>query len=216
VNNRMFILICLIIAIALGVAGGVVVNNKNSYKNVSVSLGQNLQVGIYKDLSKSSNNSIYSYAGESPVLTISSSQTVKLKMGVYDFVVNDPTHQYENPVTKTTVNNLTNSVSINPTYSSQKLATMLQAEQASIQQALIGYYPSLPLLYTISNDRLYGLGEWYGARLTPIDPDIDDSVVVIMQETNNKWSVAAAPQISIAIPSNPTIPSGVIDSVDQL
>jgi len=209
--NKKLVLVCL--AIVIGVSLGLLSNYWHSFKNVQVILGSSVQLNIYPDLG---GDSAYSYSSSTqPLFKISSSGTIKLKKAVYDFVVSDPTHQYENPVTKVVVLSNTNRIDINPLYSDQKLAELLTANRPTIQQGLLSKYPGLSSFYTISVDRLYEHGDWYGAVLTPVAPQYDTLVVILGYE-HGKWVVAAKPQISISIPSNPSIPSSVIDSVDQL
>ena len=201
------------LGLVLGVSAGLVVNYHSSFKQVYVKFGSSFQLNIYKDLG---GDSTYNYNAQGrPLFTISSSQTVKLKKGVYDFLVNDPSHQYENPVTKVVVSDKTSSVTIDPSFTNQKLASLLAIKLPSIQQALLSQYPALPSFYTITPGQLYERGDWYGAVLSPINSQTD-KLRVIMERRNGNWIVVAKPQISISIPSNPSIPSNIIDGVDQL
>ncbi len=200
-------------AIVLGAVLGLVANYHNSFKKVYVKLGANLQLSIYKDLGGDNTHNYNSHS--QPLFRLKSSQTVKLKKGVYDLVVNDPAHQYENPITKVVIADNTNNITINPFLTDQKLSDLLTAQRSAIQQVLTSQYPSLTSFYTITPDRLYEHGDWYGAVLSPIGLQVD-KLRVIMGYKNGRWVVIAKPQISIGIPSNLSIPSEIVDSVDQL
>ncbi|HEY5152563.1 MAG TPA: hypothetical protein VII55_01170 [Candidatus Saccharimonadales bacterium] len=197
----------------IGVTFGLIVNYRGSFKQVSVKLGANLRLSIYKDLG---GDAPYNYNTHgSPLFDLSTNGTVKLKKGVYDFVVNDPSHQYENPITKVVVSDSTSSVTISPFFTDQKLRDLLGSERSTIQQTMLSQYPSLNSFYTIGTDQLYEYGNWYGAVLNPLDAQYD-KLHIIMERQGGSWKVEAPPQISIGIPSNPFVPSDVVDSVDQL
>lgn len=187
------------------------INYHNSFRKVYVNLGNNIHLSLYKDLG----GKTYNYSPGRPLQSVNSDQTITLKTGVYDFVVSDPSHQFANPITKITVTHATNRVTINPFYSSQKLTALLATDRSAIQQALISQYPLIPTYYTINQENLYEYGNWYGAVLVPLSSQFD-TVRVIMNNKNGNWTVAAIPQIIIGIPSNPSIPSDVIELVDQL
>jgi hypothetical protein len=201
-------------AAIIGVIGGLVVNYEHSFQKVTVTVDAGLHAQIYKDLG---GDGAYNYkASSTPVASLSSSQTIKLRDGTYDAVVSDPSHEYENPVIKIVVTPGTNSASISPTYTTTKLAALLTNEQPAILQALNAKYPTLSGLYTVSNGQLYERGDWFGAELVPSNPS-DDLLRVILHEEDGTWKVATdPPQISIGEPSNTDIPSDVIESVDQL
>jgi hypothetical protein len=203
----------LVVALVIGLVAGLVHDYHNTFKKVYVQLNPNLQLSIYKDLG---GDDAYAYNTQKPpLLSLDSSQTTKLKKSVYDFVVNDPTHQYENPIIKVVIDNNTNFVGIAPSYTTGKLAELLNSQRATIQRALLSWYPALPSFYTISTEHLYEQGDWYGAVLKPLNP-ANDQLKVILQNSGGRWKVAAKPQISIGIPSNQSIPPEVIDNLDQL
>jgi hypothetical protein len=210
VNNQARLVIA-VLFIFIGITIGEISNYAHSFKKVYVKLDQKVQVDVYKDTLGTASSS---KSTPKSVAQLSTSGWLKLKKGTYDFIVNDPSHQYEAPITKTTVTDFSNSITIDPSFSSQKLGTLLVEERPAIQAALLAFYPTLNSSYRVSSDELFGSGNWYGASLSPISPGVD-KVVLIMEQKNGVWSMAARPQISISIPSNSTIPSSIIDSVDQ-
>jgi hypothetical protein len=200
-------------AIVVGVAGGLVANYQRSFHNVAITIDPGLQVAVYKDLG---GDGAYNYnANSTPLASLNGDQTIKLRDGIYDAVVSDPNHQYENPVIKVVVTAGTNSATISPTYTTARLAALLASQQAAITQALDAKYPSLPSLYTVSG-QLYEHADWYGAVLEPNNP-ANDILRVILHKQGSTWAVVTdPPEISIGEPSNLSIPTDVIESVDQL
>jgi hypothetical protein len=202
-----------VVAIVIGVGGGLVVNYEHSFQKVAITIDAGLHAKLYKDRG---GDGAYNYnANSKPITSLDSGRVVRLRDGIYDAVVDDPTHQYENPVIRVVVTPGTNSASISPTYTSTKLAALLTSGQPAIIQALTAKYPALPSLYTITNGQLYERGDWYSAVLTPDDPS-NDILRVIMHEDGGSWKVITdPPQISIGEPANPGIPTDVIEGVDQ-
>jgi len=214
-NKYFRIFVPVVIAILIGVSGGLVVNYYQMFKKVYVNVANNIEVNIYPDLGENDDQT-YNYNPKTkPLFQLESSTTIKLKKGVYDFVVADESNIYENPISKVVIGDTTSNITVAPYYNDNKLGNLLIQYRPAIQQILESKYPNLTKLYKIDNDSLYENGEWYGADLVPLNPNIDE-LKVIMNFKNNIWVVAVEPQISISIPSNPTIPSDVIDSVDQL
>lgn len=214
-SNPRQIISLLFVGVAIGVSLGLVSNYLNSFKVIYVKNLQGLQINVYKDRGAGAGNKVYNFDPNKSLFSMRSSQSVKLKKGVYDFVVNDPVHQYDNTTTKLVVGKFTDSVTIDPGYNAQKLSELLQTEGPKARQALISSYPATPGTYTLTSEALYGHGEWYGAKLSPQATYLD-TLYVIMHKSNGVWSVAARPQLSIGIPSNPSIPGDVIENVDQL
>jgi len=175
---------------------------------------QGIEVSIYKDLG---GDGAYNYNQNRPLLvTVSSSQKVKLKTGIYDVVVSDPSNLYSNPVTKEIISYNTKTVTVHPSYNDQKLESLLPSVRPSILESLYKAYPHIPQNYTVINDHLYVLGDWYGSVLKPKNPSLD-TLRIIMHKEGSAWKLAIKqPTISIGEPSNPTIPPDVIEKVDQL
>jgi hypothetical protein len=206
-------LIWAFVAVLIGIALGLITNYRHGFQKVYVKPVNGLQVSIYKDLG---GDNAYNYnSHNTPLFKLDSPQTIRLKKGVYDFAVSDPTHKFENPITKINIGSDTNNLTIDPLFTDQELTTLLSTKRSAIQQALLNNYPSLFSFYTITSAQLYKYGNWYGAVLSPNSSQFD-TLRVIMTYKNGAWRIAANPQINISIPSNPSIPSDVIDAVDQL
>lgn len=201
-------------AILIGIIPGLIQNYRHSFRNIPVSIAQGLEIRVYKATSDRETIS----SGDTPLYSLDVSQPLRLRNGTtYDFVINDPTHQYTSDNTWVTVDKETANISITkPFYSKSVLAKMLSNERSTIQNTLLNTYASLSDYYSFGNDRLYGYGNWYGVVLVSNNPGVYDTLRVIMQQENGSWKVIGQPQISIGAPANPSIPLSVLSSVDQL
>ena len=203
------------LALLLGCALGIARNVQHSYRTVVLDVPTGVHGAVYKDLG---GDGSYNYDANHPALhTFSGKTSLKLKIAEYDVVLNDPQKEYANPVTKIAVDSNTSRVSIAPAYTNDKLASLLPSVR---NQALNSIYSSIALLqqnYTVSDEHLYGLGDWYGVVFTPNDPAIYDTVRMIAHKSSDGWKPAIdKPWISIGTPSHPGVPSSIIEAVDQL
>jgi hypothetical protein len=206
-------IILLATAFSAGVFFGIYKNHQTSYNNVVVHLPKNVKASIYKDLG---GDGPFNYDKNKPLIALQPSQSVKLKRGVYDVVINDPANQYTNPVIKKSVDYGTREISVELNYTDEKLNSLLPEVSSSAQAAIYAAHPSIKQGYIIAKEHLYGLGDWYGAELQPKDPAMDN-LKVILRLDNSSWKMAIDdPTISIGQPSNPDIPFEVIKKVDQL
>lgn len=198
-------LVWVIVFIVIGVVAGIIHNYYAGFRHVLVVPAKGVRVSVYKEGGRKG----------VPLFRVTSSEEIKIRVGSYDFVARNPNYKYQNPVTKITITHQTKSISINPSFSKQRLASLMSNEKSATHAALLAKYPSLPNFYTITSDTLYKQGDWYGAVLQP-NTLAFDRLKVIMQKKGGSWVLAAKPQISIGIPSNPSIPAGVIQGVDKL
>jgi hypothetical protein len=207
-------LVLLVIALLGGVAFGTYKSHQGSLVQVFVSVPQNIQLSVYEDRG---GDGAYNYdASKSPLFMISSSQKLALGIGkTYDFVADNPNSKYSNPVTKETIAYGTE-VSIQLSYCSQKLASLLPSVRQSALKALYAKYPPIQQNYVAAKDQLYMLGDWYGVVLQPKDAS-QDAVRAIMHKKGSTWSLAIRhPDLSIGMPSNPDIAQAIIEQVDKL
>lgn len=206
----------LVIAASIaGVLMGVVYSYTNSFKEVQVNIPPGSSVSIYKNTPEEDDPYGYNENG-SPHKQVSSSQKLKLKKTTYIAVVTGPVNEYKDPKVRFEVRDDSRSVDIHPNYTEAKLAALLTNERVDAQKQLISRYPKIRSQYTIVSERLYQLGDWYGAILKPLNPDAD-SLKVIMKKTDGKWiSVVKYPSISIGQPSHPDVPLEVLEAVDRL
>ncbi len=101
----------------------------------------------------------------------------------------------------------------NLSYSTAKLQDLLAQQAADIHPVVTGI-ASLSG-YTIAYEKLYVRGEWYAAKLTPVDTSTQDTLRVILHKENGRWQVAASPGIVFYSGDYPSIPVSVIRDIDN-
>lgn len=210
-----FVAVTLLLLVSLGggIALGLHQNHRQLYRQLAVTLPVNIAASIYPDLG---GDGSYNYNAQSkPLFSFTGSSTVKLKNGTYDLVVADPAHNFSQTVFKETVDYTTLSIAPAITYTDEYLASLLPTLRSQIASSFFASDPSLQPNYHIGNDRLYMLGDWYGAVLQPGSGDLD-TLRVILHKSNGQWQIAAQPSLSIGEPSHQDIPVAVIRSVDSL
>ncbi len=200
-------------AMLVGIIGGVTSNYFHSFQDTAITISPGISTSILRDTGKGE----LGYDPKAkPLFSLSGSQTIRLSPGTYDAVIDNPSQQYRNPVTKFTVSNQPQRVSIDPSFTDQKLATMLSQEQPAVLQVFQQKYPTYKTHYSLIKGRLLHRGDWYGALLAPNTPQLD-VLRVILQKKGNTWTIETdPPEISIGKPSHPNIPIEVIESVDSL
>ena len=100
-----------------------------------------------------------------------------------------------------------------PTYSEERLAAMLKAQQTAIHSALSSNDKTNG--YTPKGEALYQDGTWYAAKLVPADPINQDTLVVVMHKENDAWKVTAGPEISLYIDNYPDVPEDIIRDINN-
>lgn len=204
----------LVIALGAGIGLGLYQNHQQQFEQVSVTLPAGVTARIYPDLG---GDGSYNYDPQSkPVATLSGSRPVQLKNGVYDLVIADPAHHYTQTVFRQTVDYMTISIAPRLAYTDGYLTNTLPQLRSQIDANLFSQESALQPNYHIGNDKLYLLGDWYGAVLQPNDANLDTLRVILHKSGSGQWQVAAQPDLSIGEPSHQNIPVSVIESVDTL
>lgn len=207
-----------IIMVAASLLAGIILafylNYKHSFNQVTVSGPVNGKVLVYKDLG---GDGAFNYdASKPPLYTVSIGDTLTIKQGLYDFVLDNSEGKYTDNVTRSNITTNTKKVALTPTYTEKELRRLLSSEKSAIQAALTRKYPGITENYTITSEHLYMTGVWYGSVLKPATPNFD-TLKVILHKTGGSWKLAIdQPMVSIGQPSNTSIPFAVIDAVDRL
>ena len=108
-------------------------------------------------------------------------------------------------------------VIINPTYSKDKLQSLLNSELPIVRATIQNYYPKVNSLYSVSKGELYNFGEWYGTTLIYRGgySQSSDTLRIILHKTGDTWQVAAQPDIILSSNAYPAIPFDILDDVNQ-
>jgi hypothetical protein len=124
-----------------------------------------------------------------------------------------------------TVDNATSTVALDPSYSSEKLQSLLAGEQKAID-AEIKKSISSSVPYTPAKGSLYHRGEWYATtvpvfKASSLDPDIAnpddvDNYYIVLKKTDNNWKLVSKPSLILTKPDNPNIPDYIIDALNPV
>lgn len=152
-----------------------------------------------------------------PVSKITASgQTIRLRKGFYTIGYSGG-QDYDSRFININLND-TKSIKIDPDYSESKLRRLLEQELPAIRDSLSNKYPRISL-YQIEEGKLYGKGDWFGAKLAYKGQDVfnSDSLLLIMHKAENGWQVKTdPPDIYINRSVHFDIPDDVLEDVSNL
>lgn len=147
------------------------------------------------------------------LLQTESEKSVRLSPG--DYAVTTVGEGYTTVTTAVTVTeNMTITPPTSITYSDEKLADILDQEQAAINAAI----PEVASgRYTVSKtqEQLYEKGEWYSGRLMPKNATTDDQLVVVLHKENGQWKIAAGPAMTLYVKDYPDVLETAIRTVNN-
>lgn len=98
-----------------------------------------------------------------------------------------------------------------------RLQALLAEEKDAIDRTITNTYPTLPTLYTIHHEALYGKGDIYGATLRFIDTTSDqrDTLHILLQKQGNTWQVRSTPPVPVlSAPHYPDIPIDILRAIN--
>jgi hypothetical protein len=104
-------------------------------------------------------------------------------------------------------------IALSPDYSTSRYAAMFAEEKVTINQTIQSIDPTIASLYVINDGTYYGRGMWYITTLTSTqEPErYFDTFVVVLQRSNQAWTVAVSPTIVANYKEHSSIPKDVID-----
>lgn len=152
-------------------------------------------------------------------LSNSQNETLKLKKGSYEVSVSGEGIEQED--IDLYVGNATNTLTISPTLSKERLTSIRQSEAGNIRQALLRDIPNLAKLqrrFTISEGALYEQGEWYGTKIFKKSSSEDDREAfrVVAHKEEGEWKVKTIPpQLLLSVHKYPDIPRDVLVAVNK-
>lgn len=151
------------------------------------------------------------------ITTVDSSKSVKLQDGKYSYAVNNT--KYDSTPLKFEVAGKDTSIEINPDYSKERLATLLQDELPKITPVITAAYGKILESYDIKPGLLYKKGEWYGTTIVEhAGPggNYGDTYRIILRNIDGNWKIEASPSLVLTTHDNPTIPKDILTSVNDL
>lgn len=199
-----------LVLLGIGLGIGAFVHHQRSIASFAVDIPTGATVKIFRD---QGGDAPFQYDPSKPLFTLHSDETVKTKVGVYDFVITGGASDYATTVSKTIVNKATSRVTINPTLSQAKLQSELSTEKPLILAALGAKFGDLGTYYTVSKVALYEHGDWAGVVLHPTFPQYDPARVVLTKK-DGAWTVVNDPAIYVIGSLNKNIPSAVVSAIN--
>lgn len=114
-----------------------------------------------------------------------------------------------------TVSEKTTAFTIEPGYSEEHLAGLLDSQYGAAQAALLAAYPAAGIDYNLNKGKLYERGEWYATSLTPTGAASGDAYYSILHKVGNTWQVAASPRLYFSYESFPAVPKTLLYDVNS-
>jgi hypothetical protein len=213
VNKRILAIILLVLAIIAGVVLTIMSLFGNKQK-LTIEISEqtpNVAVSVFAEEKQDGG----------AVLTTSTNEEAKLKKGVY--VVQGRGDGYQEQSVTVDLSEGPQSVFIEPSYSKEKLDTMLEEEQAAINKALFSKTPELKSKkWRIYPGKLYKQGQWYGTVTTKQATDEQrrlsyyDVYRVALQKKDQKWQVINEyPKLLLTSPAYPNVPHDVLVDINS-
>lgn len=142
-------------------------------------------------------------------------QTIQLTEGEYH--IQNVGKNIEPNYRKLNVTDDTTTVDITYTYTKKYLDKLLQEERAPAQAALYAKYPLAKNGYRLHHEKLYGLGDIYGAVLVARTPsDNSDTLRVLLKKQDDKWIVLSTPPTPIlSAPDYPNVDADALAEINR-
>ena len=211
--TRKMIVLIIVGLIVIGAVVSVVIYI-NSFSSVNVSMNNCSSLVLYKSLVESDETKPDSlYKNSKPVKTITKNGQYKLRKGTYRYFAQPVSQDFQQETKQIIIDEKKQNLSVNLTYTQNKLNELYKTELPKIVDALNKKYPTQMKSYNVNYGKLYETGNWFGGYLVPTDGS-DQLQVILKQKDGKTWEVAATPYITISNAQYPTIPSEVIKGVN--
>lgn len=212
--NRKYITRLIIIGIiVLGLIGaGFAYQYFSSFRKVTFTVKQS---GLSADIYQRNPNSEESDS-DTKMGTIKDGEVLSLRPAKYYAVPTDT--KYDNAQISFTVADKDTSVTVNPGFSSNYLASILAAELPAINSVINTKYASVLTGFTVNSGKLYLDGSWYGTTITQKSPgpgQLGDVYRTVLHKVNGTWQVAAAPALVLTAPDHTDIPNDILVDLNK-
>ncbi len=146
------------------------------------------------DLTKSFSNGYYEviYQSNNPNYQIVTS-TIDLTSNIS---LKTPTYYYSN------------------SYLNQMLTSQINQIHLAFNNSVYGYLITKSG-YSYGYEKLLGNGNWYIARLYPLNPLTQDSLVYVMEKVSNNWIVKTTPSVVLYSGNYPSIPVSYLQTINN-
>lgn len=200
-----------IIIIAL-IGAGFAYKYFSSFHKVTLTVRQ---TGLSADIYQRNPNSDESDS-DTKVGTVKGTQVLSLQPAKYYAVPTDA--KYDNSQISFTVADKDMSVSINPGFSSNYLASVLAAELPSITAVINAKYATILSGYTVNTGKLYLDGTWYGTTITQKSPgpgQLGDVYRTVLHKVNDTWQFVATPVLILTAPDHKDISNDILVDLNK-
>jgi len=194
-----------VVVIVIGLAGIAAFAYFSSQHKVSVSFSKEV-----------TGATIFTEKGDE-VKKLSSAGDVSLQNGDY-YVVPDGQKVSKEKI-EFSIKDKDQTLSLDPDYSIEYLATTYVNEQPAITNAATTAFPLITQGYDMTGGTLYHYGEWFGAIVVPkvSDPrDQPDYYRILLHKQNNTWKVVNSPVFVLTKSEFKDVPASVLQAVNQL
>lgn len=145
-------------------------------------------------------------------------QDGSLRLQAGSYTANPVSETYSSTPVPFSVSDQDIRVSVDPSYSLDRLDDILDKEEPTIVQKLRDTYTDVINNFTIEPGKLYEKGDWY-ATLLPQNPlpggQQGDVYRVVLQKIDNQWQIVAGPAIILTSPQNPDIPDEILSDINE-
>lgn len=204
-NKRIILLITVAIASVAAIILLIGVVESNYFHDIILKTdGTDLTVEIYN----SNKNKIGSFT--------SNEYTISLKKGDYYYAVK--TENFDDSKIKFQVQDSAKIVNVKATRLSSYLEQLYDDEKDEIMAVINTSYKSIISKYDVLKGQLFDNDEWFGAIIKRKinSRDTTDLYRVILHKEGDTWAMVHYPEIVITKSDFPSVPSSVIDGVNNL
>jgi hypothetical protein len=206
--NRRLVARLLVAAIVL-LLGLVVANNYTQTKTVTVRIEENAE----------STSSVVKNLDGKEVEDVEYNKGFRLKKGSYYI---ETTGQDFEPLRTDIVVDKSLSLTLSPSYTSEKLSSLLSPQLDSIQKTISDDIPEINTSYKINTGKLYITGQWYATtvqkKLTKEQERTTyiDVYRVVLGKNGGNWVVLTKPpEIILSAARYPDIPRDILVDINQ-
>jgi hypothetical protein len=186
---------------------------RDSFQTIKVTARKPFTLTLYAPLSTDESNA---YDKSKVFFVATDTETFRVKKGVYVYAVSGGSDYQEFSEQISVGAKPVNLSMPQLNYTPAKLASMLAKERPAIESVINNAYPSQMKIYSIQGGKLYGNGQWYGARLVPNDPRTYDTLRIILKKEGPTWQIVTKPpEIVISQPVYPQIPAYILSDLNN-
>lgn len=97
-----------------------------------------------------------------------------------------------------------------------ELQKQMATELPIIENTIKNKYPIQMQKYEIKEPKLHKKGNWFSAKLKNIEGNNSDDLLIVLEKSNNSWSVITIPDISLSKDVYPSIPSEILEEINLI